>query len=115
MCGIIPLPIESRDTAPYGMGLPPARIGNRPRNTVLNAVSRRVLRQAFAAIDDFHRSVHGVDMPFTFMDWGRHAEAIVQFTVPSFEYPMSDAPSTLHFIGPLCATGSQAAAAGVVV
>jgi MGT family glycosyltransferase len=107
MCGIIPLPIESRDTAPYGMGLKPARIGNHARNAMLKAVSRRVLRQAFATIDDIHRSVHGVDMPFSFMDWGRHAEAIAQFTVPSFEYTMSDAPSNLHFIGPLCATGSQ--------
>jgi MGT family glycosyltransferase len=107
MCGIIPLPIESRDTAPYGMGLKPTRIGNHARNAVLKAVSRRILRQAFAAIDDCYRSVHGVDMPFSFMDWGRHAEAIVQFTVPSFEYTMSDAPSNLHFIGPLCATGSQ--------
>ena len=47
-------------------------------------------------------------MPGSFMDWGRRAEAIVQFSVPSFEYPMSDAPSTLHFVGPLSATGSQA-------
>jgi MGT family glycosyltransferase len=108
MCGIIPLPLQSCDTAPYGMGLTPARIGNRARNALLTAVTRRVLRQAFAAIDDYHRSVHGVDMPFTFMDWGRHAEAIVQFTVPSFEYSMSDAPANLHFIGPMCATGSQA-------
>jgi MGT family glycosyltransferase len=107
MCGIIPLPLESRDTAPYGMGLTPARIGNHARNALLTAVSRRVLRQALAAIDDSHRSVHGVNMPFSFMDWGRHAEGIAQFTVPSFEYPMSDAPSNLHFIGPLCATRSQ--------
>lgn len=108
MCGIIPLPIESRDTAPFGMGLPPARILNQARNAMLAKLSRRVLRSAFRAIDDFHRQVHGTDMPFTFMDWGRHAEAIVQFTVPSFEYPLSDAPDNLHFIGPLCAKGSQA-------
>jgi MGT family glycosyltransferase len=108
MCGIAPLPIDSRDTAPYGLGLRPARIMNRPRNAALTAVSRRILRSAFQAIDDFHRQVHGNDMPFTFMDWGRHAEAIAQFSVQSFEYPLSDAPSTLHFVGPLSATGSQA-------
>ena len=34
-CGITPLPVESRDTAPFGMGLPPARILNRPRNIAL--------------------------------------------------------------------------------
>ena len=32
----------------------------------------------------------------------------MQFTVPSFEYPRSDAPAELHFAGPLSATGSQA-------
>jgi len=108
MCGIIPLPITSRDTAPYGMGLPPARVLNRARNALLDKVSRRILRSAFQAIDGFHRQVHGTDMPFTFMDWGRHAEAIVQFGVQSFEYPLSDSPDNLHFVGPLCARGSQA-------
>ena len=108
MGGIIPLPIESRATAPYGMGLPPARILNRARNAVLSNVSRRILRSAFDVIDEFHRQVHGTAMPFTFMDWGRHAEAIVQFSVQSFEYPLSDAPANLHFVGPLCASGSQA-------
>jgi MGT family glycosyltransferase len=107
MCGIIPLPIESRDTAPYGMGLQPVRIMNRARNALLAKASRRILRPAFQVVDDFHRQVHGTEMPFTFMDWGRHAEAIAQFGVRSFEYPMADAPDHLHFIGPMCAGGSQ--------
>jgi UDP:flavonoid glycosyltransferase YjiC (YdhE family) len=42
------------------------------------------------------------------VDWGRHADALVQFSVPQFEYPRSDAPSTLNFVGPMSATGSQA-------
>ncbi|MFI5511429.1 glycosyltransferase [Mycobacterium sp. NPDC051804] len=108
MCGIIPLPLESRDTAPYGMGLKPARIGNRARNTMLAAASRRALRKALRTIDDSHREVHGTDMPCSFMDWGRHADAIAQFCVQSFEYRLSDAPANLHFIGPLCANSSQA-------
>ncbi|BBX01360.1 glycosyl transferase [Mycolicibacterium moriokaense] len=107
MCGVIPVALESRDTAPYGMGLMPARIGNRARNTLLTAISRRVLREGFAAIDAAHRQVHGIDMPFTFMDWGRHADAIAQFCVRSFDYPMSDAPRNLHFIGPLSPMCSQ--------
>jgi UDP:flavonoid glycosyltransferase YjiC (YdhE family) len=40
--------------------------------------------------------------------WGRRADALVQFTVASFEYPLSDAPSALYFAGPLSASGSQA-------
>lgn len=107
-CGVLPLCIESRDTAPFGMGLAPARILNRPRNAALARVNRRVLRRPYALIDDLHRAQHGVDMPDTLVDWGRRADALVQFTVPAFEYPMSDAPEALHFAGPLSATGSQA-------
>ncbi len=47
-------------------------------------------------------------MPFPVLDWAGHADAIVQFTVPAFEYPRSDAPPTLHFVGPVGATGSRA-------
>jgi MGT family glycosyltransferase len=108
VCGVIPLVIESIDTAPMGMGLPPARVLNRRRNAALVAVTRRVLRQPYQVIDDLHREVHGNDMPFTFFDFGRRADALVQFTVPSFEFPRSDAPPELHFVGPLSATGSQA-------
>ena len=107
-CGIAPLPVESRDTAPFGMGLPPARILNRPRNIALASLSHRLLRRPYRVIDDLHREVHGTDMPGTFVDWGRRADALVQFTVSSFEYPRSDAPAELHFVGPLSAAGSQA-------
>jgi UDP:flavonoid glycosyltransferase YjiC (YdhE family) len=108
MCGVIPLFIESVDAAPFGMGLPPARLLNRPRNIALAAVSRRIGRQANQTVDDLHRQVHFVPMPGGFGDWGRRADALVQFTVPSFEYPRCDAPAQLHFVGPLSATGSQA-------
>ena len=107
-CSISALPVESHDTAPFGMGLPPARILNRPRNIALAAVNRRVLRRPYRVIDDLHREVHGTDLPGTFVDWGRRADALVQFTVPSFEYPRSDPPAELHFVGPLSAAGSQA-------
>ncbi|MEW5811373.1 MAG: glycosyltransferase [Actinomycetota bacterium] len=108
MCCVIPLCIESRDTAPFGMGLPPARLLNRPRNAVLAAVNRRVLHRAHRILDDYHREVHGTPMPCSLADWGRRADAILRFGVRSFEYPLTDAPPQLHFVGPLCATGSRA-------
>lgn len=101
MCGVIPLCVESHDIPPFGMGLRPARVLNRPRNAALLAVSRHVLRQPYRTINDLHRQVHGVDMPGTLMNWPRRADAVVQFGVPSFEYPVSDAPPELHFVGPL--------------
>ena len=100
--------IESRDTASFGMGLPPASFLNRPRNLALTALNRRLLRRPNQILDDLHTAVPGIPMPGTFADWGRRADALVQFTVPSFEYPLSDAPAELHFVGPLSATGSQA-------
>jgi MGT family glycosyltransferase len=107
-CCISALPVNSRDTAPFGMGLPPARILNRPRNIALAALSGWLLRRPYGVIDDLHREVHGTDMPGAFADWGRRADALVQFTVPSFEYPRSDAPPELYFVGPLSAAGSHA-------
>ncbi|MET0901369.1 MAG: glycosyltransferase [Mycobacterium sp.] len=101
MCGVIPLCVESRDIAPFGMGLPPARFLNRPRNIVLTALSRRVLRQPYRTINDLHREIHGIDMPGTLTTWPRRADALVQLSVPSFEYPLTDAPPGLHFVGPL--------------
>jgi MGT family glycosyltransferase len=108
MCAVIPLPIDSRDTAPFGMGLQPARVFNRQRNTALAALNRRVMRQPYQTIDGQHRQIHGIDMPGTLTDWGRRADAIVQFSVPSFEYPRSDTPANLRYIGALSANGSQA-------
>ena len=107
MCSVIPLFIDSRDTAPYGMGLRPARVLNRQRNAVLAAVSRRALGRAYQLFDDLHEDVHGKAMPGTLADWGRRADAIVQFSVPSFEYPRSDVPANLHYIGPLSANGFE--------
>ena len=108
MCGVIPLSITSRDTAPFGLGLPPARVLNRPRNAALVVIVGRVVQQANRTLNALHREVHGSDIPWTFIDWGRHADALVQFTVRSFEYSRSDEPSTVSFVGPLCATGSRA-------
>jgi UDP:flavonoid glycosyltransferase YjiC (YdhE family) len=107
-CGIAPVSIGSSDAAPFGMGLPPSRVLNRQRNSALTALQHRMLRRAYQTIDDLHREVHGTVMPFKLTDWGGRADAYVQFSVPSFEYPRSDAPAELHFVGPLSANGSHA-------
>ena len=110
MCGIAPLPITSRDTAPFGMGLTPlgGTLG-RLRNKALSMMADRLVFPAAqrTATEGFAR-LHGRPLPFAVLDWPRHADAIVQFTVPEFEYPRSDAPAGLHFVGPVSATGSTA-------
>lgn len=106
MCNVIPLCIDSLDKAPFGMGLPPARLLNRPRNALLTSVQRRLLRRPYRILDDLHREIHGVPMPFSLVDGGRHTDALIQLSVASFEYPLSDAPAGLRFVGPMAATGS---------
>lgn len=108
VCGVLPLCIDSADTAPFGMGLRPTRFLNRPRNAALAAVNRRVVRRPQQVADDLFTAVHGAPMAYALTDWNRRADALVQFSVQSFEYPRSDAPSELHFAGPLSATGSRA-------
>lgn len=108
VCGVLPLSIRSSDTAPFGMGLAPARLLNRTRNRALAVLNDVLLRRPSEVADELHRQTHGTAMPDWLMDWGRHTDAYVQFSVPSFEYPRSDAPATLHFAGPLSATGSTA-------
>ncbi|QCU78639.1 glycosyltransferase [Citricoccus sp. SGAir0253] len=102
-CGVIPLLLASRDTAPIGLGLPPLRgpVG-RWRNRALSAVMDRTLfAPVNASADGINRGLHGRPLGFPVLDWPRHAEALAQFTVAAFEYPRSDAPENLHFIGPV--------------
>lgn len=107
VCGVVPLPIPSADTAPYGMGLPPTKWANRSRNTALAALHRRILRQANNLGGEIYRHLHKAELPYSLLDWYAHVDAFVQFTVPAFEYPRSDAPKTLHFAGALCPAGSD--------
>jgi UDP:flavonoid glycosyltransferase YjiC (YdhE family) len=92
------------------MGLTPVRgpLG-RLRNRLLTTLTARaVLPPAERIADEISHEIHGRPLPFPILDWPRHAEAIAQFTVAEFEYPRSDAPPTLHFVGPISASGSQA-------
>jgi MGT family glycosyltransferase len=107
MCGVNPLPLASRDTAPVGMGLTPmAGVLGRTRNAALASVARRIFAPLERRANEMYRELHGVDLPGSVMDWPRLADAIAQFTVAEFEYPRSDAPDTLHFVGPISESGS---------
>jgi len=103
ICGILPLGVTSRDTAPFGLGLPPdASPLGRVRNRALAWFMRHVLfRPNQRTADRTMRELTGDDMRGFFLDWPREADAIAQFTVPSFEYPRSDAPANLRFFGPV--------------
>jgi UDP:flavonoid glycosyltransferase YjiC (YdhE family) len=103
ICGIIPLGVTSRDTAPFGLGLAPdASPLGRVRNRALAWAMRHVLfRQNQQSADRTMRELTGDDMHGFFLDWPQEAHTIAQFTVPSFEYPRSDAPANLRYFGPV--------------
>ncbi|WP_205013857.1 glycosyltransferase, partial [Nocardioides albidus] len=108
VAGVVPLTISSRDTAPFGMGLAPSPVLNRLRNRLLEKAAAAVLAEGEALAQRIHQDLHGTPMPGGVLDWQRRADAIAQFTVPELEYPRSDAPEHLHFLGPINASGSAA-------
>ena len=100
--GIFPLGMKSRDIAPFGLGIPPMRGPlNRPRNAALTFFAEKVVFGPVVreSVETFTAAVgHG---PSTyFLDWMSRADAVVQFTVPGFEYPRA-LPEHVHFVGPL--------------
>jgi MGT family glycosyltransferase len=101
--GIIPLGVESRDTAPFGLGIPPMPgVLGRVRNSMLAVLTKKVIfggvqKQA----EQMMREATGQKLDGFFMSGASKADAIVQFTVPGFEYERSDLPETVHFVGPL--------------
>ena len=103
--GIVPLGVKSRDTAPFGLGIPP-RPGalGRMRNAALTVVAERGV---FAPVQRAARRVGeaaGTGLGGFVLDWPSHADAVVQFTVPAFEYQRSDVRVPLHFVGPVSRT-----------
>lgn len=100
--GILPLMLSSRHAPPFGTGMQPSPGGlNIPRNLLLNTLVQKVgLRRVQRAYSDVFEDVHGRrPLGFAF-DWYETTDAVVQFTVPSFEYPRPDAGVKIHFAGP---------------
>lgn len=99
---IIPYTVRSRDTAPFGLGLPPsATFFGRIRNALLNQLVERVI---FRDVHGYWVKMRaGVGLPTTrFMfDAAREATLFLMPTVPGFEYPRSDLAANVRFIGAL--------------
>jgi MGT family glycosyltransferase len=101
-----PLSITSIDTAPFGAGLPPSSSSvGRLRNRALAWLTVHVLfrsqqRMAVGIANDM-----GVAAPPVFLnDWAVHiADRYLATTIPEFEYPRSDMPENVEFIGPMLA------------
>ncbi|MEO7096200.1 MAG: nucleotide disphospho-sugar-binding domain-containing protein [Polyangiales bacterium] len=100
--GISALVIPSVDTAPFGSALPPARDHrDHPKNRMLNWMIHRVL---FGGVTKSYRRARiaagltaGTGTYFDILA----PQLFLQPTIPAFEYPRSDLPPQVHFVGPL--------------
>lgn len=111
--GIFPLGVKSRDTAPFGLGVLPGNgVTARARNAALGFFAEKVVFGPVSRVaNDLARTEIGHPFSRFFLDWHGAADAIVQFTVPEFEYPRSDLPASVRFVGPLPVPGAAADAA----
>ncbi|MGB4137602.1 MAG: glycosyltransferase [Microbacterium sp.] len=101
--GIFPLVAADPDVAPFGLGMTPlpGPLG-RLRNRVLGRVSQRLFSPLLERLEPVFREVNGTaPRDVSAFDLPGNADAVVQFTVPSFEYPRSTLPDTVVFAGPV--------------
>lgn len=99
-----PLAVPSGDTAPIGSGLAPAAAGpGQVRNRALNwSVEHLLLADVQAAANAVRRACGLPPRQSFFLGWNVElATRYLAATVPEFEYPRTDLPPQVRFIGPL--------------
>jgi len=96
-----PLMVSGRDTAPSGMGLPPSSTrAGRFRNRALNLLSQKVfLRQSQIAANHLLDRMNCRPLPMFLLDSGVLADRYISPTVPEFDYPRSDLPANVRYVG----------------
>ena len=99
--GIVPLTVSSTDTAPFGLGLPPDAS---PEGRARNIEANRAVQGAFAEIQrlaaETVRSTGATrELPF-FLDAAVTVpDRYLHLSIEELEYPRSDAPASLRFVG----------------
>ena len=96
-----PLMISSRDTAPGGLGMAPSSTAlGRLRNRALNTLSQKVLlRESQNAANHLLDRLNSRRLPTFILDTGVLADRYISPTVPEFDYPRSDLPSNVRYVG----------------
>lgn len=108
--GISALPLSSCDTAFFGTALPPsATPEGRVRNRAMNANLRQAMFGEVQRYFDALLTCAGLPaLPEFFVDaMVRLPDLYLQLTSESFEYPRSDLPASVRFVGPLLAPASR--------
>ena len=106
--GVNPLTISSVDTAPFGPGLPPdASEAGRERNRMMNAQFSEMLVFTAAAVGKVFGGF-GLDAPASVLDgMVTMPDRFLELAPASVEYPRSDLPESVRFVGALPAAPSQ--------
>ncbi|KKY20074.1 putative udp-glucuronosyltransferase 2a3 [Phaeomoniella chlamydospora] len=101
--GITPLPLFSIDTAPFGSGLPPdSSPEGRARNIAANEKIKAVAQISQAHFTQTMKSLGVKTVPDDLLNSAvTTPDRFLQLCIESFEYPRSDAPSNLRYIGAL--------------
>ncbi|MDT5003816.1 MAG: hypothetical protein QOJ24_992 [Mycobacterium sp.] len=99
--GTTPLMFSSRDTAPSGLGLPPSTSSlGRLRNRTLNLLSHNVLlRQSQKAANYQLHRLNSRELPMFLLDSGALADRFIAPIVPEFDYPRTDLPANVRYVG----------------
>ncbi|QKV74040.1 glycosyltransferase [Amycolatopsis sp. Hca4] len=99
--GVTVLPVYSADTPPFGLGLlPDASPAGRERNARLNAEVRAAYAPAQRLAEQLVRDCGGTGtLPSYFDAQVVVADRFLHLSIPSMEYPRSDLPASVRFVG----------------
>ena len=98
--GTTVMTFPSKDIPPFGLGLQPSESGSgRLRDKALKAMTDVVLRGIRKDLRDAREQIGLTDNKQIFFDT-LSPYLYLATTVPGFEYPRSDLPPQVHFIGP---------------
>lgn len=93
---------SSRDTAPFGLGLQPSNTPcRRLRNWALREFFQQTTLRELRDYTNQGRSHIGLPPSSVYFFDRRSPYLYLSPTIPEFEYPRSDLPHQVHFIGPL--------------
>jgi len=111
--GVLPLSQSSRDVAPYGLGMQPSRtMVGRVRNGVLRWMLEHVLfRKTQVLANQVLTEIGSPPLTTWVLDVASRFDRFLQLTVPEFEYPRSDLPGSISFVGPVLPTPAAVSAA----
>lgn len=99
--GIVPLTMSSTDTGPFGVGLPPDAS---PEGRARNIEANRAVQGAFAEIRSLAAETARAtgatrELPFFPDATVTVPDRYLHLSIEDLEYPRSDAPTSLRFVG----------------